>query len=107
VSGRSASELARRYTDAAVTTVAQIMSDPFAEDRDRLAAARDILDRGHGKPLNTTVSVPASKRQAEQIAAMSDGELLEAVRAAPLPKLRHDAADAYYEVVPARDPLLD
>lgn len=84
---RAADSLAREHTETAIKTVAEIMRDPLAENRDRLAAARDILDRGHGKPLQATIALPANRRQAAQLAAMSDEELTAAVQGAQLPRL--------------------
>jgi hypothetical protein len=94
---RRADTLAREHTERAVATIAEIMDDTFAEDRDRLSAAREILDRGHGKPAQAVVQLPASRQQAIELATLTDAELIEAINDAPLPSL----------VAPKRDPLLD
>jgi hypothetical protein len=49
-------ELALRYTEEAVLTVAAIMQDKKAASNSRLAAANIILDRGHGKPHQTVAN---------------------------------------------------
>lgn len=84
---RSLDNLAREHTERAVETITQIMDDPFAENRDRLKAAEQILDRGHGKPLTATIALPASRQQAAMLAAMSDEELLSRIQSAELPRL--------------------
>jgi HEAT repeat protein len=110
MSRRTADALARDHTERAIDTLAQIMSDEFAEDRDRIRAAESILDRGHGKPLQASISVPTSKAQAARLAAMSDEELLMLIQEAPLPRLsgpKPDVVEAdFSEVAPADDPLL-
>jgi hypothetical protein len=103
----SADKLARNHTALAIETLAEIMADPWAKDADRIKAADSILDRGHGKPLAATISLPPSKLALQQLAAMSDDELMEVIRK-PLPRLAAPAIEAQFsEVPPARDPLLD
>lgn len=98
---------ARRHTNAAIATLAEIMNDKMAKDADRIKAADSILDRGHGKPLAATISLPPSKLALQQLAGMSDDELMEVIRK-PLPRLAAPPIEAEYEEVPpARDPLLD
>lgn len=41
--------LARRFTKKAVKTLADIMQDPTAPHNARIAASREILNRGHGQ----------------------------------------------------------
>lgn len=98
---RSLDNLAREHTEKAVKVMADIMDDPFAENRDRLKAANDILDRGHGKPLVATIALPANRAAAARLAAMSDDELMAAVQSAPLPRLIQQSVDD------SADPLLD
>lgn len=43
-------ELAQDYTADAVATLASIMRDDEEAAAARVAAARELLDRGHGKP---------------------------------------------------------
>lgn len=47
-------EAAQEYTEKALETLVAIMEDKDAPHAARVAAARDILDRGHGKPRQTT-----------------------------------------------------
>lgn len=104
---KSADSLARSHTEAAIETLAEIMADPWAKDADRIKAADSILDRGHGKPLSATITLPPSKLALQQLAAMTDDELMQVIRQ-PLPRLAAPAIDAEFdEVRPKRDPLLD
>jgi hypothetical protein len=100
---RQADKLAQEHTERAIETIAGIMNDTFAEDRDRLSAANSILDRGHGKPVSATIQLPVSRQQALALANMSDAELLEGIGAAELPRL----AAPIRTVAKAHDPLLD
>jgi hypothetical protein len=45
-------ELARAHTEAAIDTLAAIMSDEKASPTARIAAANALLDRGYGKPTS-------------------------------------------------------
>ena|SRR5882757_1236980 len=98
---RSLDNLAREHTEEALTTIAQVMRDPFAENKDRLKAANDILDRGHGKPLAATIALPANRAAAQRLAQMSDQELMDAIQSTPLPRLVQQ-----HEVAIEVDPLL-
>jgi hypothetical protein len=107
---KSADSLARTHTELAIDTLREIMADPWAKDADRIKAADTMLDRGHGKPLAATITLPPSKLALQQLAGMSDDELMAIVRQ-PLPRLAGpEPIDAEYEETPAtpfRDPLLD
>lgn len=41
--------LARAHTDAAIKTLVGIMNQPAASDASRVAAVKELLDRGWGK----------------------------------------------------------
>jgi cytochrome P450 len=102
-----ATKLARRHTEAAVKTIAEIMDDPLSEDRDRLRAAETLLDRGYGKSSQAVILVPGDKTEVRKaLAAMDDAELMQIVNESRLPRLTVDAE--FEEVVPAStiDPLL-
>jgi len=83
--------LARQHGKNALETVVEIMNDYTTEPKDRLRAAELVLDRGHGKPTAVTVQIPATRRQAERLAAMTDedlesiieGEVIEATTGVP------------------------
>src|SRR5215467_4973323 len=45
--------IAGLYTDAAIKTLAAIMDDPMQPSAARVAAAGQLLDRGHGRPHQT------------------------------------------------------
>jgi hypothetical protein len=110
-----ASALARDHTEKAISTIAEVMDDPFAENRDRLRAAETILDRGHGKPLAATIQIPMNRQQAELLASMSDDDLLSLIQQARLPRLADAVPEPaeppleadFHEVAPEHDPLLD
>ena len=101
--------LARDHTERAVETITSIMDDCFAEDRDRLAAANAILDRGHGKPLVATIALPASRRAAAELAAMGDEELELLVQGTELPRLTKATRVEHHQPAISfdHDPLLD
>ena len=83
------------------------MADPFAENRERITAANSLLDRGHGKPNQAIIAIPASKQQQALLAALSDDELMAAITQTRLPRLA--PIEATFTVVPASakdDPLL-
>lgn len=91
-SSQRADQLARSHTDTAIATLAAIMNNTLSEDKDRIKAADSLLDRGHGKPLAAVIQLPPSKIQLQLLAAAEDDELLEIMRARPLPRLGHDEA---------------
>lgn len=98
---------ARQRTDKALGVIEEIMDDPFAEDRDRLKAAQEMLDRGHGKSTQAVIALPATHAAREAAAKLTRSELLAIIKSADLPRLRHDAVDADFEPVVKKDPLLD
>ena len=108
----SADTLARGYTQKAIDTIAEVMQDGFAEDRDRLNAAKIMLDRGHGVASQATIAIPMNRKAAALLATMSDDDLMAIIRAAPLPRLRaieYDGSDPIegdFAVV-TKDPLLE
>lgn len=101
---RSADGLAREHTEAAIATIANVMNDWCAEDRDRIAAANALLDRAHGKPVNAVIQVPMNRQIAQRLAAMSDEELENEMMSAPLPRLAQ-SAEPIIEVDSEPDPL--
>jgi hypothetical protein len=104
---RNADDLARGHTEDAISTLAEVMNDPFAENKDRVKAADSLLDRGHGKPSQAIIAIPASKRQQALLAAMSNEELMLAIQGAALPRLAPIEAEFRPRPPsPAEDPLL-
>lgn len=75
MSAKSIDQLARDHAESAVETIKEIMDDPFAENRDRLAAAREMLDRGYGKPTQAVVALPLKRAQRAMAALYTDDEL--------------------------------
>lgn len=56
--------LARSHTDAALKTLAGIMNKTDAPESARVAAARELLDRGWGKATQTIEATIDDKRDA-------------------------------------------
>ena len=54
-------ELARQHTEAAIDTLAEIMSDEKAPHSSRLSAAEALLSRGWGRPILPTVQTSTEK----------------------------------------------
>lgn len=107
-------ELAREHAPRAIELLADTMESAM-EDRDRIRAAEALLDRGYGKPAQAIIQVPANRRQAALLAAMSDEQLVAVIEQKQLPKLlpsqpmvtiparsAHGPADSF----PDLDPLL-
>jgi hypothetical protein len=84
---RNADSQARDHTEEAIGVLHDIMVDPFQEAKDRLRAAESLLERGHGKAVSAVVSIPLERRQKAEMAAMTDEELMAAIRDTPLPRL--------------------
>ncbi len=42
--------LASQYSEEALRVLASIMRNTYADERARIAAAKELLDRAHGKP---------------------------------------------------------
>lgn len=99
-SGRNIDDVARDYDEEAIEVFADIMRDPLAEHRDRLRAAENLVDRGHGKSI-TPLEVRSTGRKRDQLAAMSEDDLYAVVERAQLPRLTA-ATDVDYEVVDTR-----
>jgi hypothetical protein len=94
--------LAREHAEDAIEALANIMGNDLEKSSDRIAAAKEILNRGHGTPKEAKIGIPLTREQAKQLAAMSDAELRSIIEHAPLPML--EAPEPAEE---ARDPLLD
>jgi hypothetical protein len=79
-------EQARIHAPKAIETLADIMATAV-EDKDRIRAAESLLDRGYGKPAQAIIQVPANRRQAALLAAMSDDDLVSIIEQKKLPSL--------------------
>ncbi len=102
-----ASKLARDYDTEAIQVIKSIMDDPLAEPKDRLKAAEALLDRGHGKAAQAIIAVPASRKVATALAAMTEDELYEVIQSEPLPRLSAPVMDGEFTVDEVEiDPLL-
>lgn len=103
--------MAREHTELAIETLADAAANSF-RDSDRIAAANALLDRGHGKPLSVAVQVPMNRQVAEQLARMSDSDLMGVIDAEILPSgealpAPEPARSASLALTHERDPLLD
>ncbi len=76
-------ELAGEYTEDALKTLVQIMNDNKAAAAARIAAAKAVLDRGHGKPA-----------QALEPASEDDGPMKVVIRHFTPPPGFHVVADS-------------
>jgi hypothetical protein len=104
---KSADNLAREHTETAIRTLAEIMNDEFAEDKDRIKAADTILDRGHGKPSQAIIAIPGNRQMAALLAGKTDDELIALLNQTQLPRLAQSAPVSEQWVDRERDPLLD
>ena len=90
---RTADVLARQHTARAILTLADIM-ESSEKDADRVHAAKEILDRGWGKPLTATITLPASRKLASQLYAMEESELVSAIRGGNEPRFAAGSEEA-------------
>ena len=80
-------ELARQHTTAAVAALVQIMHDPKEKAQARVSAAKELLDRGYGRPhqdidvksdgkalQSGVLAIPVLQGEWEQIAAQTQHE---------------------------------
>ena len=79
-STRSVRELAANFSEHAVGILVRVMADQTAPHASRIAAARELLDRAHGKPSAAVlIKLPAGASLAEKgeaaIAAAAAGNL--------------------------------
>jgi hypothetical protein len=70
---------ASAYTASAISTLASIMQDPEEASPARVAAAKELLDRAHGKPKQS-VDVDATVRTDPV------GEMMESIAASGRPR---------------------
>jgi hypothetical protein len=93
---RTADALAREHSAAAILTLVEVM-ESGDKDNARVAAAKEILDRGWGKPLTATISLPATRRLASTLYAMEEDELLTVIAAPPEPSFATGSVEAELE----------
>ncbi len=102
--------LAQGHSDRAIETLAEIMNCDLEKASDRISAAKEILDRGYGKPAQAVIALPLNRQQRALLAAYSDEQLLTVVESQPLPRLEYTDAElveAAQPAEPAVDPLLE
>lgn len=76
---------ARELAEEALVALREVMNDRDELGSARTSAANSILDRGYGKPLSATISVPLTKQLANRLAGMDDDALMHIIEAEPLP----------------------
>ncbi|MDD5393141.1 MAG: hypothetical protein PHE17_09000 [Thiothrix sp.] len=74
---RTIREAAQEYTDDALKVLAEVMNDHDQPALARIAAASQILDRGHGRPTQS-VEVDASVNNRRMDLSLIDAELAKA-----------------------------
>ena len=78
----AAQKLFQQHAQEAMETMIAIMRDPEADHAVRLKAANDIMNRGYGTPVSTTVQLQINDDEREavinssQLAAASTPELM-------------------------------
>ena len=80
-------EMLREHSKDAVLFMVKTMNDEKAHPKLRQSAAKEILDRGLGKPVDVTIVRTVSESgQGKDISKMSDAELEQMIQAIdPLP----------------------
>lgn len=108
-----ADTLARAHTTKAIQTLVEVMEGgPTIDDEgmvidgykasDRISAAKEILDRGYGKPTQAIITLPAQPKVADRLAGMSDADLLATIGAARIAR-QHALPAIESTVVSAED----
>lgn len=73
--GPDVATLARAHTVEALGTIIEIMRDGAVKPEIRISAAKDIIDRGHGRSVSTVQYNP-SRRTAARLADLTEAELI-------------------------------
>ncbi len=66
-------ELARQHTEAAIKALAAIMDNPMAHDSARVAAIKELLDRGEGK-VTQSIDTPSDGTLAGLLNLLTGGQ---------------------------------
>ena len=74
-------ELAANFSEGAIKTLVQIMIDPMAPHASKIAAAKELLDRAHGRP---SASAEIKSVRGESLAEMGE-RILAAATSGTLP----------------------
>ncbi len=75
---------ARELQHEALDVTAAIMRSPGELAKDRLAAAKEIMNRGSGMPTSTVLHIPVQRAVKEALADMTDEQLAERLNRATL-----------------------
>ena len=93
-------EMARGYSSEALATLYEIMRSKQAPAAARVACANSIIDRGHGRPLQTVNSTVTTKHDAadwtrdELVAFLNDAP--KSGNGAAAPEYRNDEPDSVH-----------
>jgi hypothetical protein len=76
-------KLARVHTAAAIATLAEVMLNPDEKGAARVAAAKELLDRGHGKPMQAheLTGKDGGPVEHEQVARLTDEQIQRVIAA--------------------------
>jgi hypothetical protein len=77
----TADRLARAHTSEAIGAIVNVLRSEHTKDADKLRAAELLLDRGHGKATQATITIPAKGAAAQRLAQLSTEKLLEMIEA--------------------------
>ena len=98
---RDLEQRCRESAEAALALLVDTINDPDAPRRDRLAAARELLDRGFGKPVDrqAVLNLNAGGDKAEELSR----EVLERIAAGALDSPAAQVLDFKGKAPPHRD----
>jgi len=84
---RDVSSLAREKSERAIYKIDSLIDS--LDPRVALDAAKTMLDRAYGKPVNAVITVPATRRQQQILSAMTTDDIRDRLEqiAEPLPAL--------------------
>ena len=74
-------DIAREHTEEAIETLAAIMRDEVAPAAARISACTELLNRGHGRPVDqrAMLMIGAQLQSARPVREMSTAELIERI----------------------------
>jgi hypothetical protein len=72
-------EMLKEHSYDAVNYMVEVMNDKKSSTKLRLVAAKEILDRGIGKPVDRVVLASIDSTQNQEVIHLSDNELIELI----------------------------
>jgi hypothetical protein len=73
--------LAQKHTSEAIKVLHEIMRDKDADERARIAAAKELLDRGHGKARQSVVLTGKDGNDLPQLPPITAADIAEGLAA--------------------------